>query len=202
MTGEEKLEFARGHDWTWCIYAGTSQDCHGRICKCIAVEEEAKQYRSKWSEAEREFWNWVIGISQEFKNHPDVLKLSLLDWCLRDPVLKEIWQRIQQEEALVRLAKARATAFKVAANGQLADSVIQAKIKEQKREAANAKKRLRYHQKRIEKVMHSLLDQPLCSISTNIELVKDSLHEDILRRHSERIQIETEQSNETKRTKN
>jgi hypothetical protein len=194
MTGKEILDYARGHDWTWCIFGGTDQDCHGRICKCVTAEVSAQHYRKNWTQEEQEFWNWIIHRLDQngFEEHPDKLKLSLLDWCLRDKELAKVWQRIQDEEATARFAQARATAYKISANGQMVSAIYQAKIAQQKREAKLAKRRLKYHQKKAANIMLKLLEQPLQSTSTKVEIDGKEFHpNDILRRHSERIQNET-----------
>jgi hypothetical protein len=194
MTPEEILDYARGHDWSWCIFAGTDQDCHGRICKCVTAEVSAVRWRKNWSEEEAHFWHWLIDRLDHtgFEEHPDKLKLSLLDWCLRDKELAKEWQRIQQEEATARFAQARATAYKVATNGQMASALIKAKIKEQKRAAHLAKRRLKYHQKKAATIMLNLLDKPLQAPSSKIEIDGKDFHpHDLLRKHSERIQAET-----------
>jgi hypothetical protein len=195
MTGKEILEYARGHDWTWCIYQGDpSRDCHGRICKCVACDVEAHRWRNEQAEETMEFWDWVKDkINNEEIKHPDHLRVSLLDWCLKDKELQPIWQRILEEEATARFAEARITAYEVGLNGQVAAGVIKAKIKAEKRAIRLARRRARYYQKKADQIMQKMLDQPLKSVSSNLEIGKDFSPEEIIRRHAERIQVETEE---------
>jgi hypothetical protein len=105
LTNEQKLEFASHHDWTWCIYQGTAEDCHGRLCKF------ANRERSAFTEEERAFWGWVTKLAESDpdKYHPDIVKLSLMDWVLAIPELRELFAAQVSADAkrLQRLARRR-----------------------------------------------------------------------------------------------
>jgi ribonuclease HI len=192
MTGLEILDYARNHDWCWCIYAGTDEDCHGRICRLLQGEE----YQELWTEEEKAFWEWVKHkhVNDEHFKCPDQYRRSLLEWCLQDKGLREIWARIQQEEATARFAEARATAIKVAANGELAREVIQKRIKEQKHQATLAKRRAKYHQKRLGREFEKLLERPA---KLEISTAGNDFHPDrILEKHSEWIRETERRMNE------
>lgn len=190
MTGEEILNYARGHDWAWCKYQGTPDDCHGRICRC-----QFSNWMYSLDATAYDFWRWVcLQVEEEGNNfkHPDKLKVSLLEWCLQDDGLGAIWKRVQEEEAKARMAQVHATALAVGMSGQLARDIVE-KAKAKKHEARLAKRRSRYHQK---KLIRELLDKPMQLSSSRVEMDGDFHPEDIIRQHNEVIKETERRMNE------